>query len=308
MTIYRIAGWNDIFENHRTRELRCLEWVPVPNKQDGDGFTDLMSRDNGPAIYGAWILMLQLASKCDPRGTLQRGSGELPRRNAAGRRPAPRDDAGIRETPKQVPQTPHTAESISRITRCPISVVQEAIEVCTEIGWLECITIPDNDLRITANERGNSTEKEPRIPANERENSTIEGKGMEGNRIEGNGSTNTCVLANAEEPSKPTEREISKTLAKVVLAHFNEMTGSDFRPVDSNLTAIAIRLEQVELDVEGVNRMIDRQCALWKTNERMSKYLRIETLFKTQKFHDYYAMRSQPISPGTPDFSAKEGW
>lgn len=114
MPIYRIRDWAVNFENNRTRELKKLDWVPIPNKHDGDGFTDLITRRNGAAIFGAWVLMLQVASKCEPRGTLVR--------QVAG-------SAAV----------PHTPESLSRMTRCPVTVIRDAINCCTEIGWIEAV-------------------------------------------------------------------------------------------------------------------------------------------------------------------------
>lgn len=112
MTLYRIKDWNKHFENNRTRELEKMKWVPVPNKQDGDGYTSLIEHDNGPAHFGAWCAIVQVASKCEPRGTLLRASGK-----------------------------PHDAQSLSRITRFPAEILEEAIErlASSEVGWLEVV-------------------------------------------------------------------------------------------------------------------------------------------------------------------------
>lgn len=114
MKLYRIRNWSDLFENNRTRELKHMAWVPVPNRHDGDGYTTLVSRKNGAAIYGAWMVILQVASRCDPRGTLLRA-----------------------------PQKPHDAASIARITRLPEADIQAALDACTtETQWLEVEDIP----------------------------------------------------------------------------------------------------------------------------------------------------------------------
>lgn len=90
-----------------------MAWVPVPNRHDGDGYTTLVSRKNGAAIYGAWMVILQVASRCDPRGTLLRA-----------------------------PQKPHDAASIARITRLPQSDIQAALDICTkEVEWLEAVDV-----------------------------------------------------------------------------------------------------------------------------------------------------------------------
>lgn len=82
----------------------------MPNKQDGDGYTLVMQEKDGAAILGAWTTLLQVASKCDPRGTLMR-------------------DCKI----------PHDAVSLSRITRIPEAVFQRALKILSaqDVMWLD---------------------------------------------------------------------------------------------------------------------------------------------------------------------------
>lgn len=114
--VYKIVNWNELYENNRTREMKKMSWVPVPNNHDGDGYTELLDHENGPAHLGAWMVILQLASKCDVRGTLLRSGGK-----------------------------PHTFETISRITRFPAEVIKEAIGRLIEIGWVEAQTIENKE-------------------------------------------------------------------------------------------------------------------------------------------------------------------
>ena len=113
--IYRVKDWNEHFENNRTKEMVQMRWVPVPNKHDGDGYTELMERPNGIALYGAWHLILQVASKCKTRGLLIRDNNE-----------------------------PHTAASIKRITSGDLETIQLALIACVEIGWLEIVDVSGN--------------------------------------------------------------------------------------------------------------------------------------------------------------------
>lgn len=113
-TIYRIRDWDKHFENNRTRELKKIDWIPVPNKHDGSGFCAIMAEKDGMLIYAAWHLILQVASKCDPRGTLMRDS-----------------------------RTPHTARTIALKTRCnDPKHIQRALDFCasSEVGWIEALT------------------------------------------------------------------------------------------------------------------------------------------------------------------------
>lgn len=111
---YRIKNWDKLFENNRTRSLKRMDWIPIPNKMDGDGYTDLLDHPNGAAHLGAWVAILQIASRCDMRGTLCRLTS-----------------AGI---------TPHDFKSFARISRISASVFAEAIPRLQEIGWIEAVS------------------------------------------------------------------------------------------------------------------------------------------------------------------------
>jgi len=104
----RIKDWSQLYENHRTRTLQSMSWVPVPNTMDGDGYTELMDHPNGAAHLGAWLAILQIASKCDPRGTLVRDGSK-----------------------------PHTAYTLARISRIQPAVFEEAIPRLLGVHWLE---------------------------------------------------------------------------------------------------------------------------------------------------------------------------
>ena len=116
MKLYRIANWNDHYENNRTRELKKLDWVPIPNKQDGDGYTLIMEHANGAAIFGAWIACVQIASRCEPRGTLLRDGAK-----------------------------PHDSASLSRMSRVPEKTIKEMLELLThgDIKWIEINNLKD---------------------------------------------------------------------------------------------------------------------------------------------------------------------
>lgn len=120
-TVLRVAGWSKHFENNRTRELRQMAWVPVPNRLDSDGYATLIEGENGPAHFGAWIVLLEVASRCTPRGTLLRDG-----RNGS--------------------RVPHDVASLGRLTRFPAQMLAGAIERLVEIGWLEVICLETGEL------------------------------------------------------------------------------------------------------------------------------------------------------------------
>ena len=150
MKLYSVKGWDSLYENNRTREMKQMLWIPVPNKHDGDGYTNLVSRKNGAALLGAWLVILQVASRCGKRGTLLRSTSQ-----------------------------PHDAESISRITRLPKEIIQEALVICsTELDWLE-----SQDVK----EIPHLPAEKPHLPAGIPHPTDEEEKrreGMETNRIE----------------------------------------------------------------------------------------------------------------------------
>lgn len=146
MKVLRIVDWGRHFENNRTRELKRMDWVPVPNKHDGDGFTELLDHRDGVLHYGAWHLILQVASKCVPRGTLLR------------------DGAGGSKVP-------HTSASIARLTRAPEKAFDAVIPRLVSIGWVEYYDDPAPSCGETA----------PRCVQ-----VTMEGNGTEGNGTEQN--------------------------------------------------------------------------------------------------------------------------
>jgi hypothetical protein len=102
----RVRNWTD-FESHRTRHMRNINSIRVPNL-DTEGYIDLISHENGAEHFGAWVAILRVASKCNPRGTLVRDNG-----------------------------SPYTAASLARMTRMPVAIFDGAIPRLIEIGWLE---------------------------------------------------------------------------------------------------------------------------------------------------------------------------
>ncbi len=75
MKLYSVRNWPELYETHETKKLKRLSWVPVCNRHDGRGFKRLMRRDDGAAIFGAFILIVEVASRMKRRGVLQDDRG-----------------------------------------------------------------------------------------------------------------------------------------------------------------------------------------------------------------------------------------
>ncbi len=107
-TSYRINQWDKLFETAETKRLKKMSWVPVPNKHDGLGYRTLVSARNGFQTYAAWILILQVASKCPVRGLLTDSSGR-----------------------------PLSPADLEFKTGVPKHVFESAMTPLCEVGWLE---------------------------------------------------------------------------------------------------------------------------------------------------------------------------
>lgn len=109
LILYTIHDWDAQFENNRSRTVEDLSWVAVPNRHDGENYTAIVTHKDGAEIYSAWNLIVQVASKCKPRGVLIRGNG-----------------------------TPHDAASLSLKTRAPKIWFEKAFKFLTETtDWLD---------------------------------------------------------------------------------------------------------------------------------------------------------------------------
>jgi len=107
VSVIRVTNW-DNFETAESRRVNRLSWVAVPNRHDGSSYCELLDNPNGVAHFGAWVLIVQVASKCPTRGTLVRPDGR-----------------------------PHDAASLARQTHGHPKVLREAIKRLLAIGWLE---------------------------------------------------------------------------------------------------------------------------------------------------------------------------
>ncbi len=114
---YRVRDWGVHFENSRSRDYKQLNWVPIPNKHDGKGYRRLIALENGPAVFAAWVLIVQVASKCPQRGVLADEDGPL------------------------------DAVDLSHKTGCPAEVFAQAFDVLClpKIGWLEVEQLAADD-------------------------------------------------------------------------------------------------------------------------------------------------------------------
>lgn len=133
-SVYVIKNWTQNFEVAQSRKVEgALSWLALPCKHDGLGFRRIMALPDGPAVYGAWVLIAQVAAKCEPRGTLV-------------------DERG-----------PLTAEELSFKTGCPEESLKRALQVCTSerVGWIVVAEWEPSGIQVALQDktRQNNTEQ-----------------------------------------------------------------------------------------------------------------------------------------------------
>ena len=74
---------------------------------------------------------------------------------------------------------------------------------------------------------------------------------------------------------------------KEILQKLNELTGSNFREIKSNLTKISALFKQ-GFTKEEITDVIILKVAEWKNNPVMAQYLRPSTLFRDTNFENYH--------------------
>ena len=117
MLVYVIKDWDKLYEKSESRKYKNINWVAFPNKHDGRGFRRLMKQSDGLAMFGAFVLIVEVASKMPKRGTLV-------------------DHDGI----------PISASDIADKTGADVSTIQKALQVLSHhtIGWILAENLPES--------------------------------------------------------------------------------------------------------------------------------------------------------------------
>lgn len=132
-----IIDWDKYFEKAQTRKAKSHNWVAMPNSHGGRGYRRMMKQQNGIEIFGAWMLLVQLASKAPRRGYLADENGDA-----------------------------YTVEDLEVYTDCPKEVFERAIPFLCVIGWISESTttvIPPcyhSDTSVVATTGHNITEQD----------------------------------------------------------------------------------------------------------------------------------------------------
>lgn len=158
MTLYKIRGWSGFYENCASRKLKKLDWVAICNKPDGENFAKIVAHPEGAVIFAGFITLLQLASRCCPRGTLIKSDN-----------------------------SPHTPISMAFKCRCPVEWFTVSLPFLVDnTDWLEIEEVNLDFGRISRDigrSLGESADTSGDSPATSGAKGR-EGKGRVLNRIE----------------------------------------------------------------------------------------------------------------------------
>lgn len=98
-------------------------------------------------------------------------------------------------------------------------------------------------------------------------------------------------------PTQPPETPKQKpSEAEEALEYLNEKSGSHFKPVKANVSLITARIRD-GASLADIKRVIDHKVSEWKTDAKMSVYLRPSTLFNATKYAQY-AGQLAPVDRG----------
>lgn len=254
MNVYKIRDWSLLFETCETRKLAHLRWVPVPNKHDGKSFRRIASMKNACEIFTAWMLILQIASKCVPRGTLIDGD------------------------------KPIEPEDMAIMTGFPEKIFSEALTVLSngKIDWLHPVNPGEHpgkqeDSGVKLQDVDNQPSPEssgepPGIPGGP----PVEGKeGSEGNV--------------RKEKKRHESLTSNQNAAKEVLDYLNEKTGATLPHDVSLLRSISFQLNKNH-SVADLKLVIDYKVNEWGKKPDFVKNLVPSILFKEGKFLEYLSV------------------
>ena len=185
-TLYRIRDWDKHYENAESRKCKNLTWLKLPVKLNGNGYSAMMEIENGPALFGCFIALVELAVGSVERGSFMDSSGR-----------------------------PLTTRAIARLLRMPHSLVEQTLNTLSsgEFDWIEAMPLTSS--------AGKPVEQSPTTPGNQ---SSVLGKQspqiredqrrVEQMRAEENsGRSGSQVQPSAREASPPATPTPPATLA-----------------------------------------------------------------------------------------------
>jgi hypothetical protein len=234
--------------------------VPIPNKHDGENFITIIRSKHGSEIYAAWVLMVQVASKCQPRGSLLRGNGQ-----------------------------PHTPATLSLKTNAPEIWFKLAFDFLEEhTDWLDIQEVADGCQSTVSQVPSNGIEV-PRKKEENEEKEYIEGNDQECSSIAS--SIHQAYMARIgkwfgrRESTKWSDKEI-KSLKSVVKLNTTE---EDLSVLEAMyLSNYKYKRKDIVTLLNNWNGEIDRARELAQSNPLIK-----QDTTKEERLHNLFAMSIQ---------------
>lgn len=210
---YYIVDWDEHFETADTKRMKKMSYVKQSINFSHDAVRDLLRADpvRGAAVYGAWRLMISLASQCRPRGVFFKDTGQ-----------------------------PHTVDSIAdRLCLTP-ELVDSAISWLMTIGWVStdesqkfsvkpteksCLTVTEPNRKGNGNGKPNRKGPDRASP---RDGSARDGSGSDSVGSDGDDDYRTRVkqllyrIADAPLVARIVNARVGLDLLRVMVQEFAE--------------------------------------------------------------------------------------
>jgi len=235
----RIKDWDKLYENSRSRQVENARWIAISNSFDDDIYCELVEEDDGPAMVGCHLGIIKVASKCHPRGTLNKSTGQ-----------------------------PHTSTSLARILRFPEPLVAKTVLYLVNCGFMEDDSPqPVKKKKKTAAKRKTSPKRQADVTQASPERQSITTEGMEWNgRKEENGKKEELSQATLFDSSQPFTTAKQPTPHEVLMAYdaiYKTKTGDEY-----------VRLAKGR-EYDGAKRLIEGIAEADKKANKESNWQRI---------------------------------
>lgn len=177
---------------------------------------------------------------------------------------------------------PYNSNMIATITRQPIGVVEKALTIFRQLGLIEVLeggTIYMSDIQLFVGQSSTEAERKKL-------------KRQEIKALELPERTNVRQTSTIDR-DRDRVRDIDRDILSSILDYLNQKTGSHYQ-VKSKATQRHIKARLDEgFTLDDFKKVIDNKTAEWLNDEKMSQYLRPETLFGT-KFESY--LNQKPVT------------
>lgn len=244
-----------------------ISWIKLNiNIFDDEKMKLIDSLPENDAIFRIWIYLLSLAGKTNDSGLVYLSN-----------------------------HIPYTEEMIASLCNRPISTVRLALKTFKDFGMIELFD--DNLIAISNWEKHQNIDGLEKIREQNRKRQQV---------FREKQSNVTITLRNATEEEKNKNKNKNNILSsklddvKVIISYLNEKAGTQYRATSKKTQSLVNARFNETFTIDDFKRVIDIKVAEWGNDEKMSKFLRPETLFGP-KFESY--LNQKPVNKGQGVFA-----